>query len=404
MKKSFAFLAVAVALISSASFTACKKETRVTCYFEGMPDYETYRRSGSTALQAFGNVMGCDVIISLSDSDNFADRTVYDKAVSLWNEAQQVLIEANNSLSLTVSTSAISRFNSASAGSTVEIDKTAYEVLGLAKSLYAQTDGYFNPAVVQSSLLYGFSSGTVTPLTALPSQQTQQSFVELSSAFAEITLNEVNGTYYAVKPQKTVTVDGVTHSLQLDLGGIGKGWCADKINALIDNAGFKYGYFNFGSSTMAVKRYVSTQNDNNYTVGSRDPRGAIGTAYAKFPVKDSALSTSGDYEQYYTLNDVRYCHVIDPTTGAPVQTGVASVTVVGGTASEDDAYTTALMAMGKQRAVEFINANLSDRFVIMLVLEEGQGKIICNQPQKVEIVNESYAIANTVEEGKIILN
>jgi thiamine biosynthesis lipoprotein len=75
------------------------------------------------------------------------------------------------------------------------------------------------------------------------------------------------------------------------------------------------------------------------------------------------ISTSGDYEQYYIIDDVRYCHIIDPTTGKPVQTGIMTATIIGGSAAEDDALTTAIMTMGKDKAIEFINTKLSDRYV-----------------------------------------
>ncbi|MDE7301443.1 MAG: FAD:protein FMN transferase, partial [Clostridia bacterium] len=112
----------------------------------------------------------------------------------------------------------------------------------------------------------------------------------------------------------------------------------------------------------------------------------------------------GYYQAYYEIGGVRYCHIIDPATGSPIRTGAASVTVVGGSAAENDAYTTALSAMGKERAVEFINANLSDRFVIMLFIGDDGGKIITNRPQKITVDNPDYVLANTVLDGKIILN
>ena len=64
--------------------------------------------------------------------------------------------------------------------------------------------------------------------------------------------------------------------------------------------------------------------------------------------------------QYYIIDGVRYCHVIDPTTGKPVNNGIMSATVIGGTAAAGDALTTALMAMGKDKALNFIESKLQD--------------------------------------------
>lgn len=348
-----------------------------------------------------GYVMGTDAILRIADKDNFATEARYNEFSSLWEEVKGVLISVENSISTTIETSCIYKFNQADAGATVEIDSTAYEILTLAKTVYNQTEGYFNPAVYQSVRLFGFGTAKINNPNSLPEESIVQAYKTLSDGFADLTLSQTDGKYYATKPKTTVKVNGTTHSLKLDLGGIGKGYCADKIDELIDQSGFKYGFFNFGSSTMAVKSY-SINEDNNYTLSIKDPR--ADDAYAKFKIKDKCLSTSGDYEQYYELDGVRYCHIIDPKTGSPIQTGIASVTVVGGSAAEDDALTTALSAMGKQKAVEYINENLTDRLVIMLVIEDGQGKIICNRPEEITIVNPAYVMGNTVENGKIVLS
>ncbi|MGN0805164.1 MAG: FAD:protein FMN transferase [Candidatus Coproplasma sp.] len=397
-------LPIAVALICAVvPLTSCTKENEkdTNCYFYSAPSYNSYRSSGSKALNLSGYAMGTELNLIISDTQNFTDKSVYNRAVTLWQNVQNVITEANNSLSITVPTSPISKFNSSVAGSSVELNKTAYEVLCKAKELYEQTEGYFNPAVVQSSLLYGFNSGKVTPLTKLPDANEQNAYKELNSAFVDLALNELDGTYYAVKPQKTVTVGGQTQSLQVDLGGIGKGWCADQVSELMVEYGFEYGYFSFGSSTVSVGKYNGSSQE--YTIQFINPRNVF-SHYAQCRVKQKMLSTSGDYEQFYMLDGVRYCHIIDPTTGAPIQTGVSAVTVIGDSATDNDALTTALSAMGKEKAVEFINANLSDELVVMLVFTEGVGEIICNRPDEIEITNSQYVLANTVEDGKIVLN
>ena len=321
------------------------------------------------------------------------------KFLSFRDGVYQILNSADNSLSATLVSSCIYAYNNAQAGARVEIDKTAYDVLLKAKEVYAFTEGYYNPAVYYSVKAYGF------PLTSekapeLPSEQSVSAFKELASHFNELQLSENDGKYYAVKPSHTVTVDGVEYSLAVDLGGIGKGWCADKVSDLMAEKGYNYGLFNFSLSSMSVKSYAFNK-DGYYTLEPHDPRGS--GSFCSIKVKDVNLSTSGDHMQYYLKEGVRYCHIIDPFTGSPIQTGVASVTVTGGSAVEDDALTTALSCMGKQKAVEFINEKLTDRTVIMLIIEDGEGKIITNRPQEITIYNSQYRIANTVQDGRIVL-
>ncbi|MGN1061329.1 MAG: FAD:protein FMN transferase, partial [Candidatus Coproplasma sp.] len=332
-------------------------------------------------------------------------------------ELYQMLSQAESSLSASVKNSCVYTFNEAAPGERVEVDKLTYDVLSIAKDIYTLTDGYYNPAVYYSVDLYGFGKrASGTPSAAydraknedgsypLPDNKYVTAFCSLAQSFGEVVLSEENGSYYAYKPETTVTVDGVTYSLKIDLGGIGKGWCADRAFEIMDNYFYEYGYFNFASSSMALKKYAKSDS-GTYTLSARDPRGVAGESFFSIPVKDVCLSTSGDYEQYYEVDGVRFCHIIDPTTGSPIRTGVSSVTVIGGSAAEDDALTTALAAMGKEKAVEFINAHLSDRAVVMLIsADDGSGEIITNVPDKIKITSQGYKIVNTVQDGKIILN
>lgn len=398
MKKSLKIAVAAITLLSTVGLSACvSRETKA--YFNPVASYEEYKSSGSKMAQGSGYIMATSVALNIADS--FENKTDYDKFLSLWENAKNILVDVENSISTTLESSYIYKFNTAMPGARVELNKTTYEIVQLAKSVYTKTDGYYNPAVYQSVQLYGFGQSGINKPQTLPSEQTVQAYKSLYCEFDNLKLEQVNDRYFATKPLKTVTVDGVEQSLQLDLGGIGKGFCADKINELIDASGFKYGYFDFGNSTMAIKRH--SEDSPTYALTFRDPRSYNGYC-AKYDVNDVCLSTSGDYESYYNMDGVRYCHIIDPTTGSPIQTGIASVSVVGGSAAEDDALTTALAAMGVQKAVDYINKNLSDRFVLMVAFIDGEGKIITNRTEGLTLANGTYSLGNSVVDGKIVLN
>lgn len=384
MKKFFRAAACVAAVASFAFVCACTdgKQTNYVKYFYSM---------GTMA----------NIVVPQTESAFSSCSGGEEKRFSaLYDDVSDILNSSDNSLSATLVSSCIYEFNNAEAGATVEIDKTAYDVLSKAKEIYTLTEGYYNPAVYYGVKAYGF------PLTSenapqLPTEQTVSAFCELASHFNELQLIENDEKYYAVKPSHTVEVNGEKYSLALDLGGIGKGWCADRVSDLMAESGYDYGLFNFSLSSMSVKSYAFNT-DGYYTLEPHDPRAS--GSFCSIKIKDVNLSTSGDHMQYYLKDGVRYCHIINPFTGSPIQTGVASVTVIGGSAVEDDAYTTALSAMGKQKAVEFINDKLTDRIVIMLIFEDGEGRIITNRPQDITIINEQYRIANTVQDGRIVLN
>ncbi len=398
MKKKIAACTAALSIMitAGAAFTGCKNAESYVKQIYSMGSYAKLTAAKSD--------------ISKEDFDSLHERV------------RVFLTKTDNSISSVMSTSYIYKFNMAEAGAAVEVDKTAYEILSLAKQVYVKTDGCFNPAIWYSEDLYGFLNHSAAELEGmpymrewtgenedrylpLPEEKYVTAFRELSQCFGEVELREDDGRYYAVKPDKTVTVKGDSnvYSLRVDLGGIGKGWCADVVNKMLTEEGIGYGYFSFSESSMSLKKYNGNKS-GNYTLMLRDPRGVFGSPFASVSVSGENLSTSSDHLQYYYVDGVRYSHIIDPVTGSPVQTGIASVTIIGGSAAEADALTTALAAMGKEKAVEYINKNLSDCKVIMLVFEGGNGKIITNCPKKIKIENSAYKIANTVDSGKIVLN
>ncbi len=325
-------------------------------------NYEGY----TTKTREWFGIINTDLTVNLYVSDIFTDEAAVSRFNALCDEVSAMLQDINYSLSASLENSSIYAFNNAEAGAKVEITQTAYTVLEIAKNAYEFTEGHYNPAVYYSVQAYGFGSEKNYPQNAaqLPSEETISKYNILSAAFADLQLVKEDGEtakFYAVKPSVTVEVEGQTLAMKLDLGGIGKGYAADLADKLMDKYGFKYGHFDFGGSSNVYKSHYAA---GNYTLGVADPRNVFGGFYIKTDIAKQSLSTSGDNALYYVIDNVRYCHVINPQTGKPVQTGVSSATIIGGSAAESDAYTTAIMAMGKDKAIKFISEKLCDRRVV----------------------------------------
>ncbi len=325
----------------------------------------------------------------------------------LYGETRALLNNIDRSISASLSTTYIHKFNEAAAGSKIELNETAYAVFSLAKEAYEITGGYYNPAVYYNVIAYGFGSAERYPSTAddLPTDENIEKYNLLSAAFKDVQLLTENGKYYAIKPEVSITIEGVPYSMKIDLGGIGKGYGVDEVMGLMDKYQMVYGNFVFGDSSIGLKKYNGAEFDH-YKLGFSNPRYKEGSSrqYLRTNVKDITLSTSGDNVQYYEIDGVRYCHVMDPNTGKPVQTGIMTATVLGPNAALNDAYTTAIMAMGKEKAVEFINSKLSDHRVVFTYDNGGKYEIISNIPaDELEILAEDFSLVNTVVDGKIVL-
>ena len=378
------------------------------------------------------NVFG--TVGTLAVSADFNNSEVVANFNNLCDAVGDFLSELENTLSTAVSTSSVSRFNSSAAGTEIQIDELTYNVLSEAIYMYEFTDGYYNPAVYYSVDLFGFTPrfntytytaelSTRMPYDRLtddgqkvsaygePDEQYVNIFCQLASHMNEVKVYERDGKYYAYKPDYTVTgPNGDTYTMALDLGGIGKGYAADIVNVMMEEYGFEYGYFTLGSSSYYIKQSAITD-DGTWSMELIDPdrpllpNGRTGT-YARVNISSVALSSSGDYEKSYRGEaGLTYCHIIDPFTGRPKTIGIAGCTVVGGTAARDDALTTALMVMGEQRAVQYINEHLKDYDIVMIVRgDDGPCERVITNVENLEY-NPLYTLANTIDgEGNIVLS
>ncbi|HEX8615803.1 MAG TPA: FAD:protein FMN transferase [Telluria sp.] len=128
--------------------------------------------------------------------------------------------------------------------------------------------------------------------------------------------------------------------MEIDFGGFGKEYAADRAAALLSSAGVRHGYVNLGGDL----RIIGPQPDGTaWSIGVQDPRAAEGLA-AAIPIASGALATSGDYERFIDVGGRRYCHVLDPRSGMPVSHW-RSVSVLGPLAIAAGSCSTIAMLM-----------------------------------------------------------
>lgn len=137
----------------------------------------------------------------------------------------------------------------------------------------------------------------------------------------------------------------------LDLGGIAKGYAADQVYALFRQQAISSALISLGTSSVAA---LGVKPDASpWKVGLKDVDGQGSAYFGIVFLQDQFLSTSGDYEQYFMKNGRRYHHILDKSTGYPADNGLRSVTVVAGNGALSEAYSTALLVMGLDRALAF---------------------------------------------------
>ena len=141
-------------------------------------------------------------------------------------------------------------------------------------------------------------------------------------------------------------------AIQLDLGGIAKGYGVDRAVGALREWGITDALVNVGGDLYAMG---VSQDDDPWEVGVRDPDDASRLA-TTFQVSDRAVATSGDYEQFFEHAGRRYHHLLDPRTGEPRRTTVRSVTVAADRCMTADAAGTATFGQSADEAGRLINA------------------------------------------------
>lgn len=169
--------------------------------------------------------------------------------------------------------------------------------------------------------------------------------------------------------------------MKIDLGGIAKGFAVDKALDVIRKNGVTDALINAGGDIKAICSPLTKGKRNIWIKHPRDRE----KLFAHFKADDCNIATSGDYEQFFIADSVRYHHIIDPKTGYPANKSV-SATISARTAMLADALATAVLILGPEKGIALINN-----------LEETEGIIIYEKDDKL------FHVTSKGLEGKLML-
>lgn len=137
--------------------------------------------------------------------------------------------------------------------------------------------------------------------------------------------------------------------VNLDLGGIAKGYIANRVRDYLVGQGCKEAVIALGGNIVCI----GDKGGRGYTVGITKPFETANTS-TEINVADTSVVTSGVYERCFEDNGVLYHHIIDSDTGYPAETDLLSVTIVCGDSMKADAFSTTVLMMGEEEGEEFL--------------------------------------------------
>jgi thiamine biosynthesis lipoprotein len=211
--------------------------------------------------------------------------------------------------------SELSELNTAfAAGKTKHVTPELAVMLKDAALISVQSENLFNPAIGSLVKLWGFHADEFK--AALPDEKLVAALVKARPLMSDIT--------FLLSPNRGAGewVSSRNKAVQLDLGGYAKGYALDRAAELLKKMGVNNALINIGGNVLTMGAHGSRA----WRVGIQHPRkpGPLATLELH---DGEAIGTSGDYQRYFELNGKRYCHLIDPRTGQPVQ-GVQAVTIL----------------------------------------------------------------------------
>ena len=265
----------------------------------------------------------------------------------------------NDLLSKTVPGSDVWRINHAE-GAPVRVSAHTLKILHTAMRVNEASGGAFNIAVGPAVALWRFKEET----PHLPDRQA------LAAAIGQADMQGI------VLGEETVTVPP---TVQIDLGGIAKGYIADCIAGELREKGVKSALLNFGGNVVTIG---NKPDGSPWMIGLQTPGGERGKAFwAAVKSADGTVVTSGAYERGFDMDGVRYHHILDPRTGWPVQNGLLTVTTCTQSSLLADALTTAMFVLGVEEGLR-----LAHRFGVQAVFLFRDGKATYTQGLDIVLV------------------
>lgn len=250
----------------------------------------------------------------------------------------------------TIADSDVSKIN-ASNGEAVTVHKETAELIE--KGIYYGdlSNGKFDITIGKLSDLWDFSTKALLETA------------DVSMIPAEHEIKKILATvdYHAVHVDGT-TVTLTNPDVRLDLGGIAKGYIADKMKAYLNEQGIASGIINLGGNVLTLG---AKADGSSYHIGLQRPFSEDGNSIAAVQVSDMTVVSSGVYERYFEVDGKRYHHILDTATGYPYDNGLLGVTIITKDSIDGDGLSTTCFALGLEDGMALIES-LADTEAIFI--------------------------------------
>lgn len=182
------------------------------------------------------------------------------------------------------------------------------------------------------------------------------------------------------KENKTVYLED--KGMEIDLGALAKGYISDRIMDYIKSKNADHAIINMGGNVLTFGP-ARHNHDGNWRIGIQNPELARGNHVALLAINDASIVTSGIYERKFSVDDKTYHHILDPNTGRPIKSDIASITIVSKKSVDCEIWTTRLFGKDSKIILDEINRQCGVETVIIktngeVIFSKGIRKFIMN--------------------------
>lgn len=287
------------------------------------------------------NIMGTLIQVELWHKDA-------EKAKKIIAQVMDEMHRIDSLMSPYKPTSELSKINRDAHANEIIISKEMFELIE--KSLYYSelTGGKFDITFASIGNLYDYRA----------KQKPSQADIQAQLPLINYHLIHLNASRSGIRLDKP--------RVAIDLGGIAKGHAVDNAIALLKQQNIQHAIVTAGGDS----RIIGDKIGRPWMIGIQDPRSKKNVV-AVLPLKDTAVSTSGDYERYFVADGTRYHHIINPSTGDSARL-TRSATVIGTRCTDTDALSTSLFVMGPKQGIALVEKLEGTEAVIVT----NQGKLL----------------------------
>lgn len=252
---------------------------------------------------------------------------------SLLDDCFSMAEKYENMFSTTLSDSEISKINQAK-GSPVSVSDETIALLKKGLEYCKLSNGGFDITIGKLSSLWNFTDneeGSLPAPDAIAEAVSTVNYKNIHISGNDVTLSNLE--------------------TEIDLGGIAKGYIADKMKAYLNENGITSGTINLGGNVLCLG---PKSDGSNYRIGIQRPFDTQGTAAAVVEVQGETVVSSGIYERYFERDGTIYHHILNPDTGYPYENQLLGVTIICPNSVDGDGLSTTCFSLGLEDGMDFI--------------------------------------------------